>query len=79
MDYVMHRISSENIFVGVRKLRLIQCYNWDLFDHPAHSLNLAQSDYHLFNYKNWFRPQPNNIKGEVGGWCQTAAVHDRAL
>jgi hypothetical protein len=32
--------------------------NWELFDHPPYSPDLAPSDYHLFTYpKNWLRSQ----------------------
>jgi histone-lysine N-methyltransferase SETMAR len=38
--------------------RLLEHFNWELFDHPPYSLDLAPSDYHLFTYlKNWFRSQ----------------------
>jgi hypothetical protein len=29
-------------------------FNWELFDHPLYSPDLAPSDYHL---KNWLRSQ----------------------
>jgi hypothetical protein len=33
-------------------------FNWELFDHPPYSPNLAPSDYHLFTYrKNCLGPQ----------------------
>jgi histone-lysine N-methyltransferase SETMAR len=37
---------------------LLEHFNWELFDHPLHSPDLALSDYHLFTYlKNWLRSQ----------------------
>jgi hypothetical protein len=34
---------------------LLEHFNWELFDHPPYSLDIAPSDYHLFIYlKNWF-------------------------
>jgi histone-lysine N-methyltransferase SETMAR len=33
---------------------LLEHFNWELFDHPPYSFDLAPSDYHLFTYlKNW--------------------------
>jgi histone-lysine N-methyltransferase SETMAR len=39
-------------------------FNWELFDHPPYSPDLALSDYHLFMYqKNWLQSQRfNNYK-----------------
>jgi histone-lysine N-methyltransferase SETMAR len=31
-----------------RKNALIKLFNWEIFDHPPYSLDLAPSDYHLF-------------------------------
>jgi histone-lysine N-methyltransferase SETMAR len=37
---------------------LLEHFNWELFDHPPYSPDLALSDYHLFTYlKNWLRSQ----------------------
>jgi histone-lysine N-methyltransferase SETMAR len=37
---------------------LLEHFNWELFDHPPLSPDLALSDYHLFTYlKNWLRSQ----------------------
>jgi histone-lysine N-methyltransferase SETMAR len=37
---------------------MLEHFNWELFDHPPYSLDLALSDYHLFTYlKNWLRSQ----------------------
>jgi histone-lysine N-methyltransferase SETMAR len=33
---------------------LLEHFNWELFDHPPYSPDLAPSDYHLITYlKNW--------------------------
>jgi histone-lysine N-methyltransferase SETMAR len=38
----------------VRTRALLNNFNWELFDRPPYSLDLAPSDYHLFTYlKNW--------------------------
>jgi histone-lysine N-methyltransferase SETMAR len=35
---------------------LLEHFNWELFDQPSYSSDLAQSDSHLFIYlKNWLR------------------------
>jgi histone-lysine N-methyltransferase SETMAR len=35
-------------------LALLEYFNWELFDHPPYSPDLALSDYHLFTYlKDW--------------------------
>jgi transposase len=37
---------------------LLEQFNWELFDHPPYSPDLAPSDYHLFTYlKNWLQSQ----------------------
>jgi hypothetical protein len=39
--------------------------NWELFDHPPYSPDLAPSDYRLFPYlKNWLRSQLFNNNEE---------------
>jgi hypothetical protein len=36
-------------------------FNWEFFDHPSYSPNLAPSDYHLFTYlENWLLSQRFN-------------------
>jgi histone-lysine N-methyltransferase SETMAR len=40
------------------QLLALEHFNWELFDHPHYSPNLAPSDYGLFTYlKNWLRLQ----------------------
>jgi transposase len=37
---------------------LLERFNWELFDHPPYSPDLAPSDYHQFTYlKKWLRSQ----------------------
>jgi transposase len=39
-----------------RTRALLEHFNWELFDYPPHSPDLAPSDYHLFTYlRNWLR------------------------
>jgi hypothetical protein len=35
---------------GAHTLALLEYINWELFDHPPDSPDLAPSDYHLFTY-----------------------------
>jgi histone-lysine N-methyltransferase SETMAR len=43
---------------AARTLVLLKHFNWELFDHPSYSPDLAPSDYQLFTYvKNCFGSQ----------------------
>jgi transposase len=55
---------------GVARTRtLLDHFNWELFDHPPYSPDLAPSDYHLFTYlEKWLRSQRG-----VDGRCQNVA------
>jgi hypothetical protein len=45
---------------------LLEYLNWELFDHPLYSPELAPRDYLLFTYlKNWFRSQHFNNNVEL--------------
>jgi hypothetical protein len=35
---------------AARTLALLENFNWELFDHPPYSSDLAWNDYHLFTY-----------------------------
>jgi histone-lysine N-methyltransferase SETMAR len=35
---------------AARTRALLKHFNWELFDHPAYTLDIAPSDYHLFTY-----------------------------
>jgi hypothetical protein len=51
---------------AARTRALLEHFNWALFDHIPHSLNLAPSDHHLFNYlKNWLGPWHFNSNEEL--------------
>jgi hypothetical protein len=42
------------------QLRTLEHFNWELYDHPPDSPDLAPSDYHRFTYlKNWLQSQCN--------------------
>jgi hypothetical protein len=45
---------------------LLEHFNWELFDHPPYSPDLAPSDYHLFTYlKICLGSQRSNNNGEM--------------
>jgi hypothetical protein len=55
--------------------------NWELFDHPPYSPDLAPSDYHLrvfMHMKNWLRSQRFNnneeLKADVETWLSSLAA-----
>jgi transposase len=65
---------------------LLEHLNWELFDHPPYSPDLAPSDCHLFLYqKNWLRSQrfSNNeeLMEGVKTWLssQTAGCFDTGI
>jgi hypothetical protein len=44
--------------VHIQLLAQLEHFNWELFDHPPYSLDIAPSDCHLFTYmKNGLRTQ----------------------
>jgi histone-lysine N-methyltransferase SETMAR len=46
---------------SARTRALLEHFNWELFDHPPYSPDLASSDYHLITYlKNWLGSQRFN-------------------
>jgi hypothetical protein len=49
-----------------RTRALLEHFNWELFDHPPYSPDLAPSDYHLFTYlNNWLGSQRFNNTEEL--------------
>jgi transposase len=51
---------------AARTRALLEHFNWELFDHPPYSPDLAPSDHHLFTYlKNWQRSQRFNSNEEL--------------
>jgi histone-lysine N-methyltransferase SETMAR len=55
-----------DVSIHVQLLALLEHFNWDLFDHPPYSPDLALSDYHLFtNLKNWLGSQPFSNNEEL--------------
>jgi hypothetical protein len=40
---------------AARTRALLEIFNWELFDHHPHILDLTPTNYHLFTYlKKWF-------------------------
>jgi histone-lysine N-methyltransferase SETMAR len=56
-------------------------FNWELFDHPPYSPDLAPNDYHLFSYlKNCLRSQRfNNNEEPREGSSQAANFFDTGI
>jgi histone-lysine N-methyltransferase SETMAR len=51
---VMRLHNNVRPHIAARNRALLERFNWELFDHPPSSPDLASSDYHLFTYlKNW--------------------------
>jgi histone-lysine N-methyltransferase SETMAR len=58
---------------------LIKVFNWEIFDHPRHSLDLAPSDYHLFTkMKVWLATQRfhtnEKLMDGVNSWLHNLAA-----
>jgi histone-lysine N-methyltransferase SETMAR len=52
----LHDNARPHTVAGSRAL--LEHFNWELFDHPPYSPDLAPSDYRLFTYmKNWLGSQ----------------------
>jgi histone-lysine N-methyltransferase SETMAR len=51
---------------AARTNALIKRFNWEIFDHPSYSLDLAPSDYHLFSkMKVWLANQHFHCNEEL--------------
>jgi transposase len=51
---------------AARTRALLEHFNWELFDHPSYSPDLALIDYHLSTYvKNWLGSQHFNNNEEL--------------
>jgi transposase len=58
---------------------LIKLFNWEIFDHPPYSPDLAPSNYHLFTkMKVWLATQPFHTNEElmtgVNNWLHNLAA-----
>jgi hypothetical protein len=54
------------LHTAARTRALLEHFNWELFDHPPYSPDLAPSSYHLFIYlTNWLRSQCFNNNEEL--------------
>jgi transposase len=63
---LLHDNAHPHTSTATRTRALLEHFNWDLFDHPPYSSDLAPSDYHLFTYlKNWLRSHHSNNNEEL--------------
>jgi transposase len=72
-DVVLHHDNARP-HTAARLWALLERFNWELFDHPPYSPDLAPSDYHQFTYlKNWLRSQrfwnDEMMKVSKRGWA----------
>ena len=64
---------------AARTNALIKLFNWEIFDHPLYSPNLAPSDYHLFTkMKVWLATQRfhtnDQLMDGVNNWLRNLAA-----
>jgi transposase len=63
---------------AARTNALIKRFNWEIFDHPPYSPDLAPSDYHLFSKMVWLATQRFHSNEElmhgVNNWLHTLAA-----
>ena len=64
---------------AARTNALIKLFNWEIFDHPSYSPDLAPSDYHLFTkMKVWLGTQRFHTNEElmdgVNNWLHNLAA-----
>jgi histone-lysine N-methyltransferase SETMAR len=74
-----HDIARPHTSTAARTQALLEDSNWELFDHPPYSPDLAPSDYDLFTYlKNWLGSQRFNSNEElmegVKTWLRSQAA-----
>jgi transposase len=74
---LFHDIARRHTAACIRAL--LEYFNWELFDHPSYSPDLAPSDYHLFTYlKNRLGSQrfSNNeeLMEGIKTWLSSQAV-----
>jgi histone-lysine N-methyltransferase SETMAR len=83
---VVHIHDNAHVHTAAGTQALLEHFNWELFDHPPYSPNLALSNYHLFTYlKNWLGSQYfNNDEESMEGvkmWLssQVADFYDTGI
>jgi hypothetical protein len=63
---------------AARTRKLLEQFNWELFDHPPCSPDTAPNDYHLFTYlNNWLGSQhlnSNEMMEGVNAWLRSQAT-----
>jgi histone-lysine N-methyltransferase SETMAR len=66
-------------YTAARTRALLEHFDWELFDHPHYSPDLAPSDYHKFTYlKNWLAPQCFNNNEELMEGVKTCLSSQQA-
>jgi len=70
-----HRILTKGVVLlhdnarphtAAHTIALIRLFNWEIFDHPPYSPDLAPNDYHLFTkMKVWFATQRFHTNEEL--------------
>jgi transposase len=76
---LLHDNARRHARTAARTRALPENFDWELFDHPPYSRDLAPSDYHLFTYlKNLLRSQRYNsnkeLKEGVKTWLNSQAA-----
>jgi hypothetical protein len=75
---VMLLHDNERPHTAVRTLALLQHYNWELFDHPAYSPDLAPREYSVFIYlKNLLGSQRFKNNEELMEGSKRGRLHRR--
>jgi hypothetical protein len=47
---------NEHLHTATHTQALLECFNWELFDHPPYRPDLTPSSYHLFTYlRSWWK------------------------
>jgi transposase len=73
---LLHDNARPHTSTAARTRPLLEQINWELFDHPPYSSDLAPNGYHLFTFlKNWLRFQLFNSNEEfmegVTAWLRS--------
>jgi transposase len=74
---LLHDIARPHTSTAACTRALLEHFNWELFDHPLYSPDLAPSDYHLFTYVKKSQRFNNNeeLREVVKTWLSSQAAH----
>jgi hypothetical protein len=59
--------------MAMRARALLEHFNWELFDRPPYSPDLALIDYHLFTYRSQRFNNDEELMDGVKSWLSQAA------